>query len=516
MWKVREKKEKRKGQDEFGSIWNPKNLQKEVHAFGYNFSWKTYLLTLLCALLLIAVLGIFFQLHISYIGVIVVVMLVLLPVLIINMYRQMYEQKRFSDVSDYMEQLLYSFRKEKKVLRALREVYDTFADGMMKQSIGEAIEYIEAGRAQTEDGVLPEALQIIEKRYMCEKLHTVHELLVSAEERGGEAEHSIALLIEDIEVWKRQVYGLQKNKKVCHTDCILSIVAAALICGIDMYVMNEVKDMMNASADVSIFDMAAVQMTSFLFILLCFFTFYKSSRKLTEDWLRKNIENEAALLKSYEFVIHYDKDKELVRSVLLAIPFMIASVVCYFLVSPVVSVLCLGIGVFLLLQHEFSYKMNAKDVKNALYQAFPEWMMDMSLLLQTNNVQVAIAKSAPRAEKIMRNELEMLLERVRQNPGDVRSYTAFCETYDIPEITTCMKMLYSISESGAGDVQTQIENLVVHVHKLQEKEAELKNQNISFKMRSICFYPVAATSVKLLVDMTVGALLILQMFQMAF
>ena len=83
-----------------GSIWNPKNLQKEVHAFGYDFSFKTYLLTVLAVLLLIAVVGIFFKLQAVYVAAIVIAALLMLPVLIMDVYRRMYEQKRFSDVCD--------------------------------------------------------------------------------------------------------------------------------------------------------------------------------------------------------------------------------------------------------------------------------------------------------------------------------------------------------------------------------------------------------------------------------
>ena len=79
-----------------------------------------------------------------------------------------------------------------------------------------------------------------------------------------------------------------------------------------------------------------------------------------------------------------------------------------------------------------------------------------------------------------------------------------------------MKMLYSLSESGVGDAKTQIENLIRHVQTLEEKEASLRNENVIFGMRTISFYPVAATSVKMLVDMTVGMLLVLNLFQTAF
>ena len=506
-----EKKKSRKDAQR-GSIWNPVNLQKEVHAFGYDFRWTTYLLTIIFVSLLLAAVGIFFKLQPVFMVPIIVVMFVLIPVFIVDMYRRMYEQKRFADVTDYMEQVLYSFRKERKVLRALKECYDAMPDGMMRRTIGDAVDYIENGQAETDKGFLYEALMKIENIYPCDKLHLVHELLINAEERGGEVENSIVLLLEDLECWKRQIYGLQGNKKKSHMDNIISIVLAVILCGADMYIMNVVKDMANGGADVSIFKMTAVQISSFLFLLVCIFTFYKSTKKLTKDWLQRDAADESAILRSYEYVKNYDEKKELRNSVLFALPLFTAAILSYIWWSLVGSVICILLAAFLLIQHRFSYRMNMRDVKNALYLAFPEWMMDMALLLQTNNVQVAIARSAPRAEKVLQKELTLLEERIKKNPDDVKSYTDFCEVFNIPEITSCMKMLYSISESGSGDAGRQISNLIGHVHKLQDKQTELKNESISFAMQMIFFYPVAATSMKLLVDMTAGMLLVFQLF----
>ncbi len=509
MWKI-ERKEKRPG-----SIWNPVNLQKEVHAFGYNFYWKTYFLTILCMLSLIIAVSVFFQLQVKYIFIVIAASFGLLPVLIMNMYKRMYEQKRFSDIVDYMEQILYSFEKEHKILKALKECKDALPDGRMKQAVNDAISYIESGGKKGEENLYGEALGIIEKRYFCSRLHMVHELLISAEERGGEMEKSANLMIEDIEVWKRQVYGLQKNKKAYHMDCVLSIIMAAFVCGLDMYIMNSVKDMTYTGEDVSIFGITAVQITSFIFMLLCLVTFYKSSKKLAEDWMEQIGKSKKMLKSSYEYVMGYDEGKERRKSLLFAIPLFFATIICYLKISKIFGTVFFVAGCFVILQHKFSYSMSKKEVEKALYKMFSSWMMDMALLLQTNNVQVSIAKSISRSGDILQEELNMLLKRITDNPEDVKAYLKFCEKFNIPEITTCMKMLYSISVSGTGNGGEQITNLIGHVHKMQEKEAELQNEDISFKMHMICAYPVVGTSGKLLVDMLMGTLLIFQLFQKA-
>lgn len=508
----RVKKERNRGKDRRGGIWNPVNLQKEVHAFGYNFKWSNYLLTVFSVILLLAAVGMFYKLKTAYFVPVLIVMLALVPVFLTDMYHRMYEQKRFADVTDYMEQVLYAFRKEGRILGALRECHDAMPDGLMRQTVGEAAAYIEQGNSRTGRGVAYEALEKIEEVYGCGRLHTVHELLLNMEERGGTAENSVALLLDDLECWKRQVYGLQGSKKKSHLDNIMSIVMAVFVCGADMYVMNLVKDMTDRESGASIFAMAPVQISSFLFLLACILIFYKSTRRLVKDWLQKDRADEEAVLAAWAYVRNYDEGRELRKSLLLALPLLAAAVLCYLWVTPVISVICILLMVFFLVQHRFSHSMYMRDVKNALYMAFPEWMMDMALLLQTNNVQVAIAKSAPRAEKVLQKELELLERRIGENPDDVRSYTDFCGGFDIPEITSCMKMLYSISESGSGDAERQIANLIANVHKLQERQAEIRNASVAFSMQMIFFYPVAATSVKLLVDMTSGMLLVFQLF----
>ena len=202
--KKTEKTEKRK-KGRLGKLayLNPKNLQKEIRVYGYHFSWKSHAFIVLAALLGISAVGILFHLRLALLAVVLAVMFCMIPVLVLDMYKKMYEQKRFADAATYMEQILYSFQKSGKVVSALKETAETFEDGMMRERIEEAVAYLEAGRAQTEKGLLWEALEKVETAYPCSKMHMVHDLLVSAEEQGGEMDESILLLLDDIEAWKR-------------------------------------------------------------------------------------------------------------------------------------------------------------------------------------------------------------------------------------------------------------------------------------------------------------------------
>lgn len=81
-------------------------------------------------------------------------------------------------------------------------------------------------------------------------------------------------------------------------------------------------------------------------------------------------------------------------------------------------------------------------------------------MLQNNNVQVALARSAEGAPVVLREELTGLTERISRAPERLDSYTGFCEEFDIPEAASCMKMLYAFSENGSGNMQMQIGRLV--------------------------------------------------------
>ena len=189
-------------------LLNPGNLAKEVYTYGYHFSWKTHLFVIGACIAGMGTIGLLFQLKWELLVIVLIAMFLALPAFILDTYKKMYEQKRFADASTYMEQMLYAFQKSGKVLSALKETKETFEPGHMRDVIEEAITHLEAGRSYTEKGVLRESLDIVEKEYECRKIKTLHELLISAEEYGGEADDSISLLLNDVELWKRRGYLL--------------------------------------------------------------------------------------------------------------------------------------------------------------------------------------------------------------------------------------------------------------------------------------------------------------------
>lgn len=510
------KKEKQsRGQ---GRIWknlsllNPRNLEKEVHMYGYNFSWKSHVLLIICSLLGIGAIGIIFKLAPVYLVIAMAAVFIMLPVLVLDGYKKMYEQKRFSDVCEYMEQMLYAYQKDGKILSALKETREIFEPGQMQDAIDGAIAYLEAGVSRTEQGFVREGLGIIEQLYDNTKLRTVHDTLISGEQYGGNIDKAILILLEDIELWKRRGYKLQAQKKQGHTDNIISIVVATILCAIALYVMDGMSILFPAAAtDVVIMQMPIIQLSSFLFLLCMLFVLAKSFRSLTSDWLKADVHSEKMILDSYDKVRHYDEAAEKRKSLLYAAPFLIAAIPVWLFYKKWLAVACLVIGAFMLVQHKVGYNLAKKDVNEELYATLPQWMIQMALLLQHNNVQVSIAKSIESAPVLLREELLQLNDRLAVTPDSLAAYTEFCKDFDVPETQSLMKMLHSISEAGTGDADVQISNMLHRVNEMQVMADEKRDAGIAFRMKTIFSYPVLAATVKLLIDLTLGMVYMMSM-----
>ena len=383
----------------------------------------------------------------------------------------------------------------------------------MKECIDKAIEHIIGGKTFDENGALEkEALEMIEEKYMCDKIVTMHDLLYNSEDTGGDNKNSILLMLEDIENWKKRGYTLLATKKTAHIDNIISIGMASALTLSVLYTFNYMNTLYeNMTNSTSIFDVTLTQISSLVFILCMYFVLLKSFKMQTDSPLNEmNSVSEKDLLRDYEFIVNFDDNKQKKKSLFYAAPFAVGTIIALCYQKNTIAILLLLIAIFMLRQHKLGYNVAKKSVEKGLYASISQWFMQMSLLLQHNNVHVSLAKSMKNAPVIIQKELEKLMERLEQNPDSIESYGSFFKEFDAPEIQSCMKMLYSISENGVGDSDQQIKNLIESVNKLQGKADELNNESIAFKMKMIFTYPVLVASLKLLVDMTVGLLVTLQ------
>lgn len=251
---------------------------------------------------------------------------------------------------------------------------------------------------------------------------------------------------------------------------MISIVVSTILCAAALYVLDQMKIMLASDNAIEIFQIPLIQISSTGFILFLLHTFVKSARNLTDDWLKEGREYESDYIeKSYNLVMEQEEKKG--RKAFFSLP---------------------------------AFHIAKRDVTDALYQILPQWLMEMALLLQNNNVQVSLMKSQDTATGILKQELTMLQTRLVEMPNRLYAYTSFCEKFDLPEIASCMKMLHAFSENGTGNVTVQMNHLLERVHQMQNQADDIQNEKIAFRMKLMFSYPVVAATGKLLLDLTIG------------
>ena len=309
-----------------GRLLKKSTLSDELTTYGYVFSMKKSILMYALAVAAMFLLGKVFRLNNISIIVLSVVAIILLPFFIRNQVRNKYIQRQFSDLNIYMEQFLYSFRKSKKVLAALKDVEGLFEKGEMKDTIASAIHHIE--KTFDEKDVVRNGLKIIEDKYDNDVLRMIHRFALEAESLGGDCDGSVTLLLSYRRMWADRVYDVMNEKKKNRRDIILSIIVSLVLCSA-VYVVAQKVDVDFSSSIFSNIVTSAV-------LILDLLIFYKADTLLSANDELKKKKNDEELLKQYERIEEYNDSFILDR---------------------------------------IAKKAAMKSVTRALEEAFPEWLM---------------------------------------------------------------------------------------------------------------------------------------------
>ena len=109
---------------------NPKYLSSEIGRLGYVFSVRKYISYFLGLYGCIAVISYIFKLKWQCILIISMVAACFIPGIFMMLYRNMYEEKKFEDITAYMEQVLYSFKRRAKILTSLEDALSLFSQAV--------------------------------------------------------------------------------------------------------------------------------------------------------------------------------------------------------------------------------------------------------------------------------------------------------------------------------------------------------------------------------------------------
>ncbi len=493
------KSKKTRGTPTLGQLLNPRNLQREVEKYGYKFNANGFYISLFATMGVAIGVGFLFQLEWYFIALLIIFSAMCVPSIIYTTHKNMYESKRFHDVTNYIEQLLYSFRRKQKILTSLEDVQAAFEGdkGPMYRVIGEAIEYIQS--SADGENIYKDALSIIENEYNNDRLRNAHNFLIAVEKNGGNVEHPVDLLLEDRAMWDERVHTFQKDRSSTRRHIIVSLLFSLILCFFILYILSTDK-----LAELHIAKNIVVQISSTAIILVDMFMFTSVTKKLSKGWLtREKKHSDYQILKDYFYLKDFNKPKEIKTGLLFSLIFIPLIVIGIFTSKYVLTVVGV-LGAALCIASPFiSYKLAYKSTVREIEKTFPQWLMELALILQADNVQVAISKTLTSAPVVLRPALYNLVEGFEADPQSIQPYNKFLEEFDLPEIKSAMRMLYSITTTGTGDIDEQITDLIKKQNILMDKAEKISNEDQLAAFSTLSMLPMLFCIFKSVVDMTI-------------
>lgn len=355
------------------------------------------------------------------------------------------QQKRLEEAGLYMEQLLYAFMQNQQILAALEDIRTLFREGNMSECIGKAIERMKAEH----DATSREALYLIEKEYDCARIRQIHSYLLYVERYGGAFEETLEFLLEDIHKFMERVSVYQADCRKYRRNVWIAAALSVIICAITNALLP---------GDLEIAGYTLCQAASVLLLCLDMLICRRTEKKTARDWLKTGqMDEQVDWDKKY---MRYKKSRGFLRVV---------------------------------------YE---RDMKKKVQLAFPQWLMEMALLLQSENVQVALHKSRQTAPPILRPAIGKLVEELNQNPESLEPYMNFLKEYQIPDVQSAMRMLYALSNGGYGNGNQHLTQIMRRNQELLDKAERSRNEDSLAGLYALFLTPALTGAGKMLVDMT--------------
>lgn len=341
-----------------------------------------------------------------------------------------YYLNKYYDVVQYMEQMIYSFKKQPKIREALSDAQKVSTE-RMKEIIEEVLVSIDS---KATENIYEESLDIIGKEYDCKRLRSLHSFLIKIEKNGGEYETYINILLEDIKEWSDRLSLFIRNVNRVKRNVIISIFSTLITCGFMAYLIPKEYQYTNH---------IIYQIVSTVMIILMLQIFLTVNKKLNYNWIKeKELMPENMVMKYYSLVERGQQGKR-----------------------------------ELSLLERMSYKKAKKSLENEIKKAFPDWIRDVAINLQNETVQSAIENSYENAAFVLKRPIRKLLIDFERYPIGIEPYDNFLSGFDLMEIKSSMKMFYSINQLGNEQSDKQIDAIIDRNNKMTRQAEEMKNKD---------------------------------------
>lgn len=467
-------------------------LRRQVEAYGFKYSIKDFFKQLLFVYAILGFAAYMYKLKIPCYIVLALAGALLAPAMVKAQFRFLYEQQKFADVGDYLEQMIYSFMKRPKIREALLDTSQLLESRKIKEKVDKAIEFIDSSDSEN---LYEDAFAIIEEEYGCDKMKNLHEFLVKVESEGGEYDSSIHVLLQDVQAWVERTYVYQNKRNGVKGKIILAIGMALFMCGILTHFIPD---------EFSITGRVTYQVVSLVFLILMAIIYTVSQTKLTGSWLDNGgIRSDKEIIKDYRYYTYFDYKRELMGNLVFVVIFLIIAAVCFFLIPKAknMSYCFLIISFAYATMPKRKYKLAKKRLESDIQKVFPSWLRDVAISLQTSTVQVAIINSFDKAPTVLKPAIQQLINEFQEDPDDIGPWNNFLKDYDVPQLKSATKMFYSINHLGKEDAEKQINSLIERNNILVQKGDELRAEDALSMVGYVVAIPMLISMIKLLVDM---------------
>lgn len=479
-------------------------MASTAEGYGQEFvAWKCTL-TILIGFGAGMLVGLLFNVTIPYMLVMGLCTLIFTSCIIKNGFRRNYLNQKFADMNQYIEQLLYSFKNERNLLAALKDVYEVFrADSTMKPSMKSAINVIE--NTFTDRNAYPEelGLSIIEKDFPSQKIRDCHKTLLESQHSGGNPDNVIDILLQDRAIWEKSNALLQKKcqkmKMLVNTACVVT----TLLCVVFIRVL------MGANMDIDISHNLLVMICTVVMYALDLLVICKSDAKVLFDYNgdgrlgnEDNEKYDKRMLTYYNDIMTYDEQEMWKKSSFRSILPLAVGAGLFIMGFKIAGTVAIGIAALVFFNHRIDYNLKMKALVSEIKIAFPRWLMQIELFIQSNNVYNSLYLSYDEAPEIIKPELQKMLKALDQTPESKQPFLDFFSLFNLTDISSSMLMLYSI-QKDVGSAEEQIGNILKKNLAVYEESLDERSDSKMGSMYVLFMIPELTSSGKLLVDMIV-------------
>ena len=141
------------------------------------------------------------------------------------------------------------------------------------------------------------------------------------------------------------------------------------------------------------------------------------------------------------------------------------------------------------------------SILHEVKKMFPTWMRNLVLLLQTDNVHVAIRKSYDDCPAILKPELRRLINNIAADPVSMKPFSSFLKDFDVPTLKLSVNYLYSMANMGSEGGTNQLDYLIEQNSKLSIVEEDIRNDEKLGGFSILVYMPMLLAVVKLCIDL---------------